>query len=131
MHCTQTNTTTSPATLVLLIAISALVIGRTFILRRRQQRLIEEAIRNGTYVPPSTNTGSPKFKKPMLWDVHLEAGESDDVTSEDADVKEKEKEKKQEVEMWDGFTVRTWSCVVRRVVVRMLIFWWDLYSLSR
>ncbi|TCD64458.1 hypothetical protein EIP91_004062 [Steccherinum ochraceum] len=86
------------ATLVLLIAISALVITRTFVLRRRQRLLIEEAIRNGTYVPPPTGQPKVKVEKPVLWDVYLEEMVVGDGGSSAGDRNEKEKE---EEGLWD------------------------------
>lgn len=41
----------TPATLVLLLSVSAAIVARSYIIRRRQRRAVEEAIRNGTYVP--------------------------------------------------------------------------------
>ena len=61
------------ATLILLLSISGAIVGRSYVLRRRQRRLIEEAIRNGTYVPPSVRGGAPRVlgAKPQLHDVFL------------------------------------------------------------
>ncbi|KAF8200285.1 hypothetical protein BJ912DRAFT_626834 [Pholiota molesta] len=41
------------ATLVLLLSVSAAIVIRSFILRRRHRLMVEEAIRNGTWVPPA------------------------------------------------------------------------------
>lgn len=63
------------ATLILLITISAAIIARSYCIRRRQRQLLDEAIRNGTYVPPPT-TGTPNLKdKPVLYDIFLLASE--------------------------------------------------------
>ncbi|KAG5732940.1 hypothetical protein E4T56_gene17250, partial [Termitomyces sp. T112] len=47
------------ATLVLLLSVSAAIILRSLILRRRHQRLVAEAMRNGTWVPPSPGATGP------------------------------------------------------------------------
>ncbi|KAJ3724221.1 hypothetical protein DFJ43DRAFT_1090879 [Lentinula guzmanii] len=62
------------ATLVLLLGVSAAIVIRSLILRRRHRRMIEEAIRNGTYVPPSilaTSRGGriDLAKKPKMWEA--------------------------------------------------------------
>jgi len=59
------------ATLVLLLAISALIVLRASVLRRRQRALMEEAIRNGTYVPPASRIRTEEADKPVLYDVYL------------------------------------------------------------
>ncbi|KAI5119022.1 hypothetical protein M0805_001881 [Coniferiporia weirii] len=60
------------ATLVLLLFVSGAVILRSITLRLRARREIEEAIRNGTYVPPSTSfRGNANATKPTLYDAHL------------------------------------------------------------
>ena len=71
------------ATLVLLLSVSGAIILRSFILRRRHRLLVEEAIRNGTWIPPSPEergTGSSRnrvdiSKKPVMWDAYV--GEKD------------------------------------------------------
>ncbi|KAH8078074.1 hypothetical protein BXZ70DRAFT_690488 [Cristinia sonorae] len=88
---TQTNPNTIPAlsgsaslylytflaTLVLLLTVSALIIARSYALRRRQQRIIDEAIRNGTYVPPPSRIfGPPPLEKPILHDVYLTSNQT-------------------------------------------------------
>ncbi|KAH9924950.1 hypothetical protein B0H21DRAFT_826686 [Amylocystis lapponica] len=67
------------ATLILLLSISAAIVVRSYILRRRQRRMIEEAIRNGTYVPPPR---SPRTfgEKPRLHDVYLALDAEDVLT---------------------------------------------------
>ncbi|CCM06574.1 uncharacterized protein FIBRA_08852 [Fibroporia radiculosa] len=58
------------ATLVLLLSVSAAIVVRSYILRRRQRLLIEEAIQNGNYFPPSQR--ARKFgEKPKLHDAYL------------------------------------------------------------
>jgi len=39
------------ATLVLLLSVSGAIVFRSFVLRRRHRMMVEEAIRNGTWVP--------------------------------------------------------------------------------
>ena len=59
-----------PVTLVLLLAVSGAIIVRSYMMRRRHQRQVAEAIRNGTYVPP--NRPKKKFgERPTLFDVYL------------------------------------------------------------
>ncbi|KAF9067990.1 hypothetical protein BDP27DRAFT_1364518 [Rhodocollybia butyracea] len=61
------------ATLVLLLGVSAAIVIRSLVLRRRHRRMIEEAIRNGTYVSPSVLAHSrgrvDLAKKPKLWEA--------------------------------------------------------------
>ncbi|KII83793.1 hypothetical protein PLICRDRAFT_46979 [Plicaturopsis crispa FD-325 SS-3] len=59
------------ATLVLLLAISSTIVARSLVLRRRHRRLIEEAIRNGTWVPPPQGSRSRRDigEKPVMWDA--------------------------------------------------------------
>ncbi|TDL15030.1 hypothetical protein BD410DRAFT_796767 [Rickenella mellea] len=75
------------ATLVVLLAISGAIILRSIILRRRQRRLVEEAIRNGTYVPPSQRYDPKLAKRPLLHDAymkeaHVHQPESSEMTME-------------------------------------------------
>ncbi|KAF9007073.1 hypothetical protein BDQ17DRAFT_1423152 [Cyathus striatus] len=77
------------ATLVLLLSVSAAIVIRSFILRRRHRAMIEEAIRNGTWVAPplaSMGGGRPKVdlsKKPKLYEAYLgEKGKSWEVVKE-------------------------------------------------
>ncbi|KAG6838813.1 hypothetical protein C0991_008195 [Blastosporella zonata] len=70
------------ATLILLLAASSVIIIRSIVLRRRHQRMVEEAIRNGTWLPPSPG-GFGSFghgvnrrrvdlsKKPKLWEAYV------------------------------------------------------------
>ncbi|KAJ3887475.1 hypothetical protein GG344DRAFT_80694 [Lentinula edodes] len=61
------------ATLVLLLGVSAAIVVRSLVLRRRHRRMVEEAIRNGTYVPPSviaTARGRVDLAmKPKMWEA--------------------------------------------------------------
>lgn len=70
------------ATLVLLIAVSTAIVARSFVLRRRHRRLVEEAIRNGTWVPPTPTARSRRArvdlsKKPVMWEAYLGSAEKD------------------------------------------------------
>ncbi|KAI0074742.1 hypothetical protein K474DRAFT_1699516 [Panus rudis PR-1116 ss-1] len=64
------------ATLVLLLTVSAAIVIRSYVLRRRQRVLLEEAIRNGTLSP---DFGTPRSRgnkvdignKPEIYDVYL------------------------------------------------------------
>jgi len=58
------------ATLLLLLAISAAVVGRSIVIRRRARRMIEEAIRNGTWLPQAGRPAVKLGEKPKLFDVH-------------------------------------------------------------
>ncbi|KAJ3575203.1 hypothetical protein NP233_g1255 [Leucocoprinus birnbaumii] len=65
------------ATLVLLLSVSAAIVVRSFLLRRRHRRLIEEAIRNGTWMPPPPGSGRSGArvdlsKKPKMWEVYMD-----------------------------------------------------------
>lgn len=67
------------ATLVLLLSVSAAIILRSLLMRRRHRRMVEEAIRNGTWIPPPPETGTfgtgrarvDLSRKPKLWDAYL------------------------------------------------------------
>ncbi|KAJ3476033.1 hypothetical protein NLI96_g11434 [Meripilus lineatus] len=61
------------ATLILLLTISAAIIARSYCIRRRQRQLLEEAIRNGTYVPPPPIRPVDPNQKPVLYDVFLDS----------------------------------------------------------
>ncbi|KAF8897986.1 hypothetical protein CPB85DRAFT_1328205 [Mucidula mucida] len=68
------------ATLVLLLSVSAAIVLRSLILRRRHAAMMAEAIRNGTYIPP-TNTRGPKIdpsQKPPMYEAHLVVRQHDD-----------------------------------------------------
>ena len=65
------------ATLVLLLSVSGAIVIRSFILRRRHRRMVEEAIRNGTWVPTTPaarNSRVDLAKKPELWEAYLGSG---------------------------------------------------------
>lgn len=65
------------ATLVLLLAVSGAIVIRSFILRRRHRRMVEEAVRNGTYVPPTPPVRPARVdlsQKPELWEAYLGGG---------------------------------------------------------
>ncbi|KAF9020767.1 hypothetical protein BDZ89DRAFT_1071967 [Hymenopellis radicata] len=61
------------ATLVLLLGVSAAIVFRSLILRRRHRAMIDEAIRNGTWVPPTNGRGRriDPSEKPLMHDAHL------------------------------------------------------------
>ncbi|KAG2047207.1 hypothetical protein BDR06DRAFT_964225 [Suillus hirtellus] len=71
------------ATLVLLLAVSSAIVIRSLILRRRHQRIVEEAIRAGTWLPhqPYDPRGSRRRrdvgKKPKLWEAWLRSGDEE------------------------------------------------------
>ncbi|KIY44236.1 hypothetical protein FISHEDRAFT_78145 [Fistulina hepatica ATCC 64428] len=56
-------------TLVLLLAVIAAVVTRSVQVRRRNRRAIEEAIRNGTWVPHSSSRGQDT--KPLLHEIFI------------------------------------------------------------
>lgn len=63
------------ATLLLLLAISVLIVGRSIFIRRRARRLHEEAIRNGTL--PLAGRNTVKFgAKPKLFNVFTTRNET-------------------------------------------------------
>jgi len=67
------------ATLVLLLSVSGAIVVRSFILRRRHRRMVEEAIRNGTWIPPTPAARAARVdlsKKPELWEAYLGGGGS-------------------------------------------------------
>ncbi|KAJ8580043.1 hypothetical protein M405DRAFT_834984 [Rhizopogon salebrosus TDB-379] len=65
------------ATLVLLLAVSSAIVVRSLVLRRRHQRIVEEAIRAGTwlphqaYDPRSSRRRRDIGKKPKMWEAWL------------------------------------------------------------
>ncbi|KAL0577231.1 hypothetical protein V5O48_004749 [Marasmius crinis-equi] len=66
--------------LLLLLLLSSLFLIRTRALRQRHRRMVEEAIRNGTYVPP------PDFKwsaAPVMWEAWVKKGRKEDGIWED------------------------------------------------
>jgi hypothetical protein len=97
------------ATLVLLLSVSAAIILRSLLLRRRHRRMVEEAIRNGTWIPPSPGglggfgiglTGRDRFdpnKKPQMWEAYVEKKEDLKAYTESE---------------WDWESVRPFSAIV-------------------
>ncbi|KAJ6522434.1 hypothetical protein DFH09DRAFT_1421955 [Mycena vulgaris] len=59
------------ATLILLLGVSSAIVARSLLLRRRHRRMAEEAIANGTWVPPAPRVKVDLRKKPRLWDASL------------------------------------------------------------
>ncbi|KAH0834237.1 hypothetical protein J3R83DRAFT_11554 [Lanmaoa asiatica] len=75
------------ATLVLLLAVSSAIVIRSLILRRRHQRLVEEAIRTGTWLPnrfdPVTGRRRRDIgQKPKLWEAWLHPNNDDGESEE-------------------------------------------------
>ncbi|KAG6377952.1 hypothetical protein JVT61DRAFT_14746 [Boletus reticuloceps] len=69
------------ATLVLLLAVSSAIVVRSLILRRRHQRMVEEAIRTGTWMPDRLSSTSGRRRrdfgqKPKLWEAWLKPKDS-------------------------------------------------------
>ncbi|KAF5329482.1 hypothetical protein D9619_009193 [Psilocybe cf. subviscida] len=63
------------ATLVLLLSVSGAIVVRSFVLRRRHRRMVEEAIRNGTWVPPAPPSRPVRVdlsKKPKMWEAFID-----------------------------------------------------------
>ena len=58
------------ATLILLLGVSAAIVIRSLILRRRHRALVEEAIRNGTYVSPEQRRRQRR-ERPKLFEATL------------------------------------------------------------
>lgn len=83
MASTSMSYTALIATLVLLLAVSSAIVIRSLILRRRHQRIVEEAIRAGTWLPhqPYDPRGSRRRrdvgKKPKLWEAWLRSGDEE------------------------------------------------------
>ncbi|KAL4253547.1 hypothetical protein AB1N83_013648 [Pleurotus pulmonarius] len=68
------------ATLVLLLGVSSAIVVRSLILRRRHRRMIEEAIRNGTWVPPAASSSRrvDLSKKPKMYEAWISRGDAQD-----------------------------------------------------
>jgi len=64
-------------TLILLLTVSGAIVLRSFLMRRRHRRMVEEAIRNGTYVPPS-RTKNQLGQKPVIYDAYLGVDDATD-----------------------------------------------------
>ncbi|KAK0200560.1 hypothetical protein DFS33DRAFT_1362543 [Desarmillaria ectypa] len=61
------------ATLILLLGVSAAIVFRSLILRRRHRRMVEEAIRNGTWIPPTNGRGIrfDPSQKPIMYEAAM------------------------------------------------------------
>ncbi|SJL14418.1 uncharacterized protein ARMOST_17874 [Armillaria ostoyae] len=61
------------ATLILLLGVSAAIVFRSLILRRRHRRMVEEAIRNGTWIPPTNGRGMryDPSQKPIMHEAAM------------------------------------------------------------
>ncbi|KAI0643269.1 hypothetical protein C8Q79DRAFT_168628 [Trametes meyenii] len=107
------------ATLILLLLVSATIIARSYVIRRRHREFIAQAIANGTYVPPARIRIG---KKPKMFEVALvrevEGAEPRRVPEKTGGWSSIEKEKRRE-SSWDGLVVE-WdkmmpvSCRIRR-----------------
>ncbi|KAI0665598.1 hypothetical protein C8Q78DRAFT_1083834 [Trametes maxima] len=107
------------ATLVLLLLVSATIIARSYVIRRRHREFIAQAIANGTYVPPARIRIG---KKPKMFEVALvrevEGAEPRRIPEKTGGWSSIEKEKRRE-SSWDGLVVE-WdkmmpvSCRIRR-----------------
>ncbi|TDL22118.1 hypothetical protein BD410DRAFT_788805 [Rickenella mellea] len=62
------------ATLLLLLAVSTAIVVRSFIIRRRFRRRVEEALAQGIYLPNAHGRRRDFGEKPILWDAHLSGG---------------------------------------------------------
>ncbi|KAF7358727.1 hypothetical protein MSAN_01211700 [Mycena sanguinolenta] len=63
------------ATLILLLAVSAAIVSRSLILRRRHRRLVAHAIATGAWPPHHGRDGGPKVDlrmKPRMWDAWVQ-----------------------------------------------------------
>lgn len=65
------------ATLLLLLAVSCAIVIRSFIIRRRFHRRVQQALAEGVILPPPPGAGGGQRgrrdfgEKPKLWDAHL------------------------------------------------------------
>lgn len=75
------------------------MVARSRVLRRRQQRAIEEAIRNGTYIPASARD-VVGLEKPVLHDLYLSDGVTGASTSKGI--------WREEIWQWETTMVRSW-----------------------
>ncbi|KIY66253.1 hypothetical protein CYLTODRAFT_423597 [Cylindrobasidium torrendii FP15055 ss-10] len=73
------------ATLILLLGVSAAIVFRSLVLRRRHRAMVAEAIRNGTWVPPAPAPGFGRrgggvdpAKAPILWEARIPVDEKSD-----------------------------------------------------
>ncbi|OBZ76885.1 hypothetical protein A0H81_03035 [Grifola frondosa] len=104
------------ATLLLLLSVSAAIVIRSYVLRRRQRLLIDAAIRNGTYVPGLPRTLFPGAK-PRLYDAFLAPPPDPDLERaiQKARADAGDPEEKQS-SLWERIMVR--RCVPPRFVSR-------------
>lgn len=91
---TNVSYTTLVATLVLLLAVSSAIVVRSLILRRRHQRLVEEAIRTGTWLPNRFDSAAGRRRrdigqKPKLWEAWLHPSDENDGENEHENEKSK------------------------------------------
>lgn len=75
--------TSLAATLVLLLAVSSAIVIRSLVLRRRHRRIVDEAIRTGTWPPQrfESTTGRRRRdigQKPKLLEAWLHANDDED-----------------------------------------------------
>ena len=64
-------------TIVLLLSVSGAILVRSIIIRRRHRQMVDLAIRNGTYVPPTPPARPARVdmsEKPELWEAYLGGG---------------------------------------------------------
>ncbi|KAJ7609933.1 hypothetical protein FB45DRAFT_1066483 [Roridomyces roridus] len=59
------------ATLVLLFLVAGGILWRSSFIRRRNQRIVDEAIANGTWNPPMRYFPVDLKMKPKMWDAHI------------------------------------------------------------
>nr|GAT49521.1 predicted protein [Mycena chlorophos] len=59
------------ATLIILLGVSSAIVYRSLLLRRRHRRMVEEAIANGTWIPPAQRVRVDLRKKPRMWDAWM------------------------------------------------------------
>ncbi|KAG7443789.1 uncharacterized protein BT62DRAFT_995821 [Guyanagaster necrorhizus] len=61
------------ATLILLLGVSAAIVFRSLILRRRHRRMVNEAILNGTWIPPASRRGMrfDPSQKPIMYEAAM------------------------------------------------------------
>ncbi|KAJ8501813.1 hypothetical protein ONZ51_g394 [Trametes cubensis] len=93
------------ATLVLLLIVSATIIARSYVLRRRQRAIIAEAIRNGTYVFPVR----PRLaRRPKMFQVAITKELEEDVTfrGEKGSRRTSMEKEKRRMSRYDGLAVK-------------------------
>ena len=100
------------ATLVLLLIVSATIIARSYVLRRRQRAIIAEAIRNGTYVFPVR----PRLaRRPKMFQVAITKELEEDVTfrGEKGSRRTSMEKEKRRMSRYDGLAVKWHKMMVR------------------